>query len=65
MSLLSRPTLALLAALLASSAAAFEAPRGGADDATLTPLERLGQRIFEDRTLSRPEGVSCASCHDA
>jgi cytochrome c peroxidase len=65
MSLASRPTLALLAALLASSAAAFEAPRSGADDAALTPLERLGQRIFEDRTLSRPEGVSCASCHDA
>ncbi len=34
------------------------------DDAGLTPVELLGKRIFEDRTLSRPAGVSCASCHD-
>lgn len=30
----------------------------------LTPLERLGERLFEDKTLSRPQGVACASCHD-
>jgi cytochrome c peroxidase len=65
MSLLSRPMLACLAALVASGAVALEAPQTGTDEAGLTPLERLGRRIFEDRTLSRPEGVSCASCHDA
>ncbi len=41
-------------------AVALEADEGG-----LTPLERLGKRIFEDKSLSRPAGVSCASCHDA
>jgi len=34
------------------------------DDAPLTPLEQLGKRVFEDKSLSRPAGVSCASCHD-
>lgn len=60
-----RPTLALLATFVVSGAVALDAPRDAADEAGLTPLERLGKRIFEDRTLSRPEGVSCASCHDA
>jgi cytochrome c peroxidase len=35
------------------------------DEAGLTPVERLGKRVFEDKSLSRPAGVSCASCHDA
>ena len=35
-----------------------------ADEAGLTPLELLGKRVFEDASLSRPQGVSCASCHD-
>jgi cytochrome c peroxidase len=34
------------------------------EDAELTPIERLGKHIFEDKTLSRPAGVACASCHD-
>lgn len=34
------------------------------DEADLTPVERLGKHIFEDKTLSRPAGVACASCHD-
>jgi cytochrome c peroxidase len=34
------------------------------DDADLTPIERLGKHVFEDKTLSRPAGVACASCHD-
>lgn len=34
------------------------------DEAELTPVERLGKYIFEDKTLSRPAGVACASCHD-
>ncbi|MBM3564132.1 MAG: c-type cytochrome [Alphaproteobacteria bacterium] len=35
------------------------------DERGLTPLELLGKRVFEDANLSRPAGVSCASCHDA
>jgi cytochrome c peroxidase len=62
---LARPTLALLATLVVSGVAALDAPQGGGDDAGLTPIERLGKRIFEDKTLSRPEGVACASCHEA
>ncbi|MCX7899142.1 MAG: cytochrome-c peroxidase [Methylocystis sp.] len=31
----------------------------------LTPIELLGKRVFEDKTLSRPAGVSCSSCHDS
>jgi cytochrome c peroxidase len=34
------------------------------DEAALSPTELLGKRIFEDKTLSQPAGVSCASCHD-
>lgn len=28
-------------------------------------LAALGEKIFNDKSLSNPEGVSCASCHDA
>lgn len=34
------------------------------DEASLSPTELLGKRVFEDATLSQPAGVSCASCHD-
>jgi cytochrome c peroxidase len=34
------------------------------DEASLSAIELLGKRVFEDTTLSRPAGVSCASCHD-
>ncbi len=30
----------------------------------LNPKEALGKKIFFDRSLSQPEGQSCASCHD-
>lgn len=60
-----RFALVLLSCLLAFGAAAQGAPPPAADEAGLTPRERLGKRIFEDRSLSRPAGVSCASCHDA
>jgi cytochrome c peroxidase len=60
-----RLALALLASILAVPVAALDAPAPVADDAGLSPLERLGKRIFEDKNLSRPAGVSCASCHDA
>jgi cytochrome c peroxidase len=55
----------LAAALLLSLSAADAQAGPPADEDSLTPLELLGKRVFEDRTLSRPEGVSCASCHDA
>ncbi|MEK4033121.1 cytochrome c peroxidase [Methylocystis sp. IM3] len=55
----------LLASFLAFGAQALEAPQIASEEAGLTPLERLGKRIFEDKTLSRPAGVACASCHDA
>lgn len=42
--------------------AGSSAPRS--DEGDLSPIELLGKRIFEDPTLSRPAGVSCASCHD-
>ncbi|MGE5388908.1 MAG: cytochrome-c peroxidase [Hyphomicrobiales bacterium] len=60
-----RLALTLLSFILAFPASALDTAQPAAADAGLTPLERLGQRIFEDRSLSRPAGVSCASCHDA
>jgi cytochrome c peroxidase len=55
--------LSVICALGLCSVPAFaEAP--SPDEADLTPIERLGKSIFEDKTLSRPAGVACASCHD-
>ncbi len=34
-------------------------------EADLTPIEWLGKRVFEDKSLSQPAGVACASCHDS
>jgi cytochrome c peroxidase len=34
------------------------------DETSLSATELLGKRIFEDKTLSQPPGVSCSSCHD-
>ena len=45
---------ALLVALAASTAQAAE----------LSPLARLGQQMFSDKTLSASGKLSCASCHD-
>lgn len=33
-------------------------------DEGLTKIELLGKRVFEDKSLSVPAGVACASCHD-
>lgn len=30
---------------------------------TLTPMEKLGKRLFFDSNLSSPRGMSCATCH--
>ena len=37
-------------------------PRAG-DEKTLTDVQLLGKRIFEDANLSEPRGMSCMSCH--
>ncbi|MEF3368080.1 cytochrome c peroxidase [Methylocystis sp. 9N] len=55
----------LILAAVPVRAEAAPAPALAADERGLTPLELLGKRIFEDKTLSRPAGVACASCHDA
>ncbi len=36
-----------------------------ADEINLTPQQLLGKRIFSDTHLSEPNGMSCASCHQA
>ncbi len=33
------------------------------DEKSLTDLQLLGKRIFEDTNLSEPRGMSCMSCH--
>lgn len=59
--------LCVLFALLSAPLCAEPFSSGGVapDERSLTPLELLGKRVFEDASLSRPAGVSCASCHDA
>ena len=72
---LARRRLAVLSALgalsLVHGAQALErspiasgGPQTAADESVLTPVQLLGKRVFEDKTLSRPTGVACASCHD-
>ena len=55
--------LTIVCALGVCSVPAFADPPPP-EEADLTPIERLGKHIFEDKTLSRPAGVACASCHD-
>ena len=40
--------------------ASTDAPAGASE---LTPVERLGKRLFFDRELSEPRGQACAVCH--
>jgi cytochrome c peroxidase len=64
-STLSRACLFLLAAASpASSLQSATSDARPADEAGLTPRALLGKRIFEDKRLSEPAGLSCASCHD-
>lgn len=53
----------LLAAIVMSPATAQTPPAQHA--ASLSPIELLGKRLFEDTNLSEPKGQSCASCHEA
>ena len=55
---------ALALVLLAVPARAVDATSPRDDDAGLSPVELLGKRLFEDKNLSEPAGVACASCHD-
>ncbi|MGJ0505132.1 MAG: cytochrome-c peroxidase [Methylocystis sp.] len=59
--------LCVLFALVSAPLCAEPFPSGAVapDERSLAPLELLGKRVFEDASLSRPAGVSCASCHDA
>lgn len=59
-----RLIIALLCAGFAAGAARAEPAAPENDEAGLAPLALLGKRVFEDRNLSRPAGVACASCHD-
>jgi cytochrome c peroxidase len=62
-------TLALLAGVLGAPALA-ETPAPGAESVRLpgeqglSEVQLLGKRLFEDASLSEPQGMSCASCHD-
>ena len=62
-----RAALCVLFALVSAPLCAEPFPSGAVapDERSLAPLELLGKRVFEDASLSRPAGVSCASCHDA
>ena len=33
------------------------------DEKSLTDIQLVGKRIFEDASLSEPRGMSCMSCH--
>ena len=58
-----RTVLALVTGLcLAAPAQAADAARAG-DERTLSAVELLGKRLFEDTNLSEPRGQACASCH--
>ena len=35
-----------------------------AEESASLPIEKLGEKLFFDKTLSEPQGVACASCHD-
>ena len=36
----------------------------GAEEIQLSAIEQLGRQLFFDKTLSDPQGQSCATCHD-
>jgi len=53
------------AMFLALSLASLGAAAAGETSAVgMTPIEQLGARLFSDHSLSEPQGVACASCHD-
>ncbi|WP_294534230.1 cytochrome c peroxidase [uncultured Rhodoblastus sp.] len=54
---------AFLLLAIAPALADAAAPLRAADEQALSDQQLLGKRIFEDVTLSEPQGMSCASCH--
>ena len=60
-----RAALCAVFALLGSPLCAEPSNAVAPDERDLTTLALLGKRVFEDVRLSRPAGVSCASCHQA
>jgi len=40
-------------------------PVFAAPPAPLTPVQALGEQIFNDKNLSEPRGTACANCHQA
>ena len=40
-------------------------PAFAATPAPLTPVQALGEQIFNDKNLSEPRGTACANCHQA
>lgn len=55
----------ILAVVLASTLVlGIPAPAFAADEEYDTPMEMLGDLLFDDITLSSPMGQSCATCHD-
>jgi cytochrome c peroxidase len=55
--------LAAILSLLVLCTLCALATSGTAEANTLTPVQRLGKRIFFDKNLSNPPGLACASCH--
>jgi len=48
--------------LLLIPASVMASPKPPAD--SLTPIEELGEFLYFDENLSKPDGQSCASCHE-
>ncbi len=51
--------------LVAGSALLNAATTAPAPAPTLTPVQVLGEQIFNDKNLSEPRGTACANCHQA
>ncbi len=49
---------------IAACWASLAAPSAAAAENAPLPIEKLGALLFSDKTLSEPQGVACASCHD-
>jgi cytochrome c peroxidase len=51
--------------LLAWSTLIHAATTAPAPAPTLTPVQALGEQIFNDKNLSEPRGTACVNCHQA
>src|SRR5450759_1060112 len=55
----------MFARALAAAALLLSAVAGASAQATLSPNEELGKKLFFDTNLSTPSGLACAGCHGA